>query len=200
MIEENSGKIHRFKLDFNLGFCYCIQFDFTDITKFSGKLIYVYDLISTESTCSINIEQLTSSSFLFGPKPLLKFPHIKGKGAWEYIGKIDNLIKPRIIFKSVRDNYTMKDWTKLKGWHKYEDFETVGVDCNYEEIRYLELPVLYGTSEIEIRSTMHILLLNKKRVNDYYDLEDLHLRNIYIQTVNSSFKLDEANKFLNEIK
>jgi hypothetical protein len=53
--------------------------------------------------------------------------------------------------------------------------------------------------EIEIRATMQLLLRDKKKVSEFYDLTDLHFRNIYIQTVNTSFDSTEAASFLNEI-
>ena len=199
MIEENSGKIYQFKLEHNFGFAYCELTDFTDITKFSGKLVSVFSFIESKVHANPDIEQIVHSPLLFGPHPLLKFPNIKGKGAWKFIGKLKKISIPNIIFKDVRDNHTNKDWTKLKGWHRVKDFEVVGEDCDYEEVRNLELPVLYGMKEIEMRTTMQLLLMNKKSIKDYYDLRDFHVRNIYIQTVNTSFCLSDANKYLNEI-
>ena len=197
MVIENSGKIYEFKLEHNLGYAYCQFNDFTDVVQFSGKLISVFSIIKPDKDPTPTIDQIINSPILFGPHPLLKFPNARGKGAWKIIGQIIMASIPEIIFKDVRDNYIKKDWTKLKGWFYYKNFlGERSNDCDYEEVRHLELPVLYGMKTIETRTAMHLLLLDKKNVADYYDLSDFYLRNVYIDIVNTSFNLEEANKLL----
>jgi Immunity protein 26 len=199
MKKKNSGNIYQFTLNHNLGFGYCEFVDYSDVSTFSGKLIYVFDIIDKKRNDNPDVEKISNYSLLFGPVPLLKTPNIKGKGAWKLIGKTKNLKSEIPIFKDVRGNYTKKDWTKLGSWFPLKNFHDVGQDCGYELLRHFELPVLYGMKEIEIRTTIHLLLLNNKNVKEYYDLTDFHLRNIYIRVVNTSFNSKDADRFLKEI-
>jgi hypothetical protein len=196
MVIDNSGKIYEFKLEHNLGYAYCQFNDFTDIVQFNGKLSSVFNIIKKDKESTPSIEQIISSPILFGPNPLFKFPNARGKGAWKFIGQIIMASEPEIVFKDVRDNYTKKDWTKLNGWFYYKNFLGQSNDCDYEEVRHFELPILYGMRAIETRTTMQLLLLDKKNIADYYNLTDFDFRHIYIQTVNTSFSLEEANKLL----
>jgi hypothetical protein len=162
MIIENSGKIYEFKLEHDLGYGYCQYNDFTDISKFEGKLISVFNLIRKDNESIPTIKTKIDSPVLFGPHPLLKAPNSRGKAAWKYVGQVITASIPEIVFKRVRDHHIKKDWNKLIGWHYYKNFKESGPDCNYEEVRHLELPVLYGMKTVETRTTMQLLLFDKK--------------------------------------
>ena len=43
MTAENSGKVYRFKLDYNLGLGFAEVYDFTDLSMFDGRDVYVYN-------------------------------------------------------------------------------------------------------------------------------------------------------------
>ena len=60
MIEKKSGLVFQLRLQHDLGYCFIQTLDFSDISPFSGKLIYVYDyFVKEESTVNINeIEEL----------------------------------------------------------------------------------------------------------------------------------------------
>jgi hypothetical protein len=49
MIEENSGKIFLFKLDFDIGFSFAEAYDFTDIHSADGSIVFVYNRIDKET-------------------------------------------------------------------------------------------------------------------------------------------------------
>jgi len=168
MKQKNSGKIYRFSLDFDLGYGFSELLDFSDISDFSGRLLYIFRVIEKDN--SPNIEDIKSSGILFGPVPLSNYPNVRGKGAWKLIGEINNYSISVPILKNVQGNYTQKDWSKIDTWYKLYNFEDRSSYCSYEEVRRLELPVLYRMKDIQTRATMQLLIEAGKKVNEYYDL------------------------------
>jgi hypothetical protein len=198
---NNSGKIYRFNLDFDFGFSYAQLIDHSDKYDFSGRLIYVYTPQKIISHQNNELKEIVASKILFGPVPLYRYPNVKGRGAWKYIGKTTQFIRTPPVFKKVlASEYDTWDWSKLKTWYSLTSFEKRSDFVNYEDVRYLEMPVLHTTRDIEIRTTMHKILLDKKKVEKYYDLRDTDLRLLYIELINTCFKKNETLKYLKSIK
>ena len=64
----------------------------------------------------------------------------------------------------------------------------------------MEIPVLSSMRDIEIRATMHLILINENKVEDFYDLSDEHLKLIYVRLVNTSFEKKETIRLLKVLK
>ena len=199
MIAKNSGKIFRFELDFNLGYAYCMTFDFTDLSPFSGNIIKVFDYLEKEINPEIDIYELLRRPSIIGHHPMIKLPNSRGKGAWKLVGQIKHLIPPHLIFKYNLQSHTNKDWTKLKKWQTWENFKNITYNVSYSKIRHLEMSDLYGKESLKIRTTMYYLIMNNKKVSDFYDLKDFHNRNLYIDLCNTNFSIEKAKDLLKEI-
>ncbi len=190
MIKESSGKIYFFSLEFDLGFTLCKLYDYTDIAPFDGLLVNVLNIQLKDNGAIPSIEDIDKLKVLFGPVPLNKYPNIKGRGSWEYVGKSETLPKKIPVFKDTNHIIALNkatDWAKVDGWRRRYDFNNSGDYCEYEAVRELEMLVLYDMRNIAIRTTMHFLLLNNKKISDYYNLSDDNYRSIYLQIINTSF-------------
>lgn len=202
MVITNSGKIYLFSLDFNLGYGCCRFDDFTDVASFTGRIIYAYNVFFERMEKLPSINSIVNSKILFGPSPLYREPNIRGKGAWKNIGKIIDVDTALPVFKITNHTITLwktNDWSSIDSWQKKYNFNTGSGYCDYEYLRYLELPILCSMREIEIRTTMHFLILNKKNIQDFYDLNDSENRNIYLKMVNTSFDKKRALALLKMI-
>lgn len=198
---NNSGKIYRFNLDFDLGSCDAQLVDYSDISDFSGRLLYVYIPINSERDESNDIKVVEKKEILFGPIPLYKYPNIRGKGAWKYVGKTNTFIKAPPVFKKVAaSHYDVKDWSKLKPWYTSTNFKERSDFVDYEKVRFWEIPVLHTTRDIEIRTTMHKILLSKRKVEEYYDLGNEDLRLLYLELINTCFKKKDTLTYLKSLR
>ncbi len=195
MIVKNSGKIYLFSLDFGFGYA-CFKFDdFTDVASFTGRIGYVYSIFFEKLENFTEINSIIISKILFGAFPLYREPNTRGKGAWKIIGKIAEPDITIPVFKMTNHTITLwktNDWSKIDSWQKKYDFNSGSDNCDYEIVRNLEIPTLCSMREIEVRTTMNFLILNKKNVQDYYDLEDSDNRDIYLKMVNTSFDKKQA--------
>ena len=200
MIEKNSGKIFRLPLDYDLGYAYCQTLDYTDIDPFNGRIAMVYDLIDKEKRENVDFNKLTQRPTIVGAHPMIKFPNSRGKDAWKLLGKVKLKIIPLIQFKYHLRATMEKDWTKLTCWRITGiGFESSNECVNYEKIRHLEIPVLYGKDSLIIRTTMYYLIKNNQKVSNFYNLKEFFERTIFIETVNTNFNKKTAIKLLKEL-
>lgn len=197
MIKENSGKIFRFKLDFNMGFGYAEQVDFSDVHTFDGILILVYKLID-DSIVERSIDEIRKSGILFGPVSIFRYPPQRGKGAWKLLCiASDFIINELPPIKFMSGSKPIKDWSKTKGqWYKYTNWKADPIKVNYEDVRYIETSTLNSSTGIVSKITMMKIIQSGERVSNYYDLTDLGYKNIYIQIVNTYYDKDTAEKLL----
>ncbi|MEZ5007939.1 MAG: hypothetical protein R2728_15440 [Chitinophagales bacterium] len=201
MIIENSGKIFKFSLDHNLGYSYAEILDFTDITEFDGRIIYVFDL---EGKDVENIDEIISSKLLLGPILLYKFPNAKGKFSWKLIGRTEKFITTRWpLFKKLQGSI-IKDynWNNLEKWY-IVDRNSEDNSINYflyDEIRYVETTILNSHVGVAKKATMMHLIKENKKVSDYYDLSEIGNRNLFIQLVNTYYPLERTVELLKEIE
>lgn len=198
MILKNSGKIYLAPLNFDLGFVLCKLLDYTDIAPFDGALINVLKKQVKNVESIPSIKDIAGIDSLFGPVPLNKYPNIKGKGAWRYVGQIHPANNEMPVFKSTIERvalYKSIDWSEVKNWSKVDLYDKQA-NSEYESIRNLETRELYDMISVEIRATMHFLLLKNEKVESYYDLRNERYRSLYLQMINTSFERQVANKFL----
>ncbi|MGN6493383.1 MAG: hypothetical protein ACTHLE_15385 [Agriterribacter sp.] len=196
---NNSGRFYAVPLDFQLGYYYCYINDFTDIDPFSGLVIYLISSWVKTSNEIITVQEIKNTERLFGPVPLNKIPNVKGKNAWKSLGQVKDLDDRVPSFKYTQNLITLQktnNWCSVSGWKKVLNFYQYSGPVDYEDVRYLETTTLYDMQGIIIRTTMHHLLLNKKKVQNYYDLNDSRIRMIYLQMVNTSFDKKLSEKYL----
>ena len=200
---ENSGKVYVIPLEFDLGYSVCTFFDYTDIAPFDGAVISVYNIQFDNLEKTPSIKFIENSKILFGFVPLNKYPNIKGKGAWKLIGKLNILETGIPEFKDTNhiiELHKAVDWSTVGGWKLRLNFTEGGKYFDYESVRNIEMLTLYNMRNIEIRATMHFLLFNKKNIQEYYDLTNDNLRNIYLAMANTSFDKKKALMLLKAVR
>lgn len=202
MVVKNSGKVYAVPLDFDLGYTLCKFIDFTDIAPLTGAIVYVLNL-QLKNLEPLSMREIEKLKVLFGPVPLNKYPNVKGKGSWKLIDKVEKLDDDIPVFKDTNHLITLNkatDWSTVGGWKKKYNFNEGGEYSDYESVRKLEMPFLYSMRNVEIRATMHLILLNHKKVENYYDLSDSNFRAIYIQMINTSFSKRKAVDYLKPLR
>ena len=202
MVIKNSGNIYCFPLEFDLGFGFCRYTDHSDITPFSGRLVHVFNLVVKDDKKIPSLESIDSLEILFGPVSINKQPNTRGKGAWKLLGKVKKVDKSLPVFKTTQMALTLNkaiDWSKIGKWRKKYNFNDVGKICDYESIRSMETEWLNGMRDIETRTTMHYLILQNKKISDYYDSKKYEDRSYYIQIANTSFEKKKADQLLKKL-
>jgi hypothetical protein len=195
---ENSGKIYKFLLDFDKGYAYAEILDYSDVSGFSGILIQVFNYIGEKDDSSA-ISEVKKSGIMFGPAPVNKYPNTKGKGAWKLYGKDENFNTVPPSFKFLRGLLVNNNWADLGPWFIQDwfgDNKTDGIESNYEEVRNLETMILNHPDSIKVKITMMKIIEAGERVADYYDLEDLGNKNLYLQVVNTYYDKDTTELLL----
>jgi hypothetical protein len=195
MVEENSGKFFRFKLDFDLGFGFAEAYDFTDNHFFDGNLVLVYNRIDTDIQKHYNLNEITSSGIALGPIRLMSYPNSRGVGAWKFLGNHNSfIIEEPNITKDAQDlTPLVYDWNTLKRWHKSNwDSKKGPVYVPYGEVRSLETRILNSNLGVVRKATMKKLIDESKTVADYYDLSELSNRNMFRQLINTYYPLEKT--------
>ncbi|WP_062055408.1 hypothetical protein [Aquimarina longa] len=204
MIKENSGKIFRFKLDHNLGFGFAEIYDFTDISEFDGRLIYVFNLIDKEEKSKYDLKEIIESGISLGPIRSVSFPGTRGKYASKYIGQRTDLLINKIPktkeFQGILISET--NWNNLTKWYRSDKFEQLDSRfMNYSELRNLETRTLSSISGISTKFTMKKIIDENKKVSDFYDLSQRGNLNLFIQLINTYYPIEITEKLLSlEIK
>ena len=70
---------------------------------------------------------------------------------------------------------------------------------NYEDVRRLETLVLNHPTMVKIKVTMIEIISSGKFVSDYYDLNDMGIRNMYLQVINTYFDKTKSEYLLTKI-
>ena len=194
MVEKNSGKVYGFKLDHNFGFGFAEVYDFTDVSNFSGRLIFVYNLIADDLNANLSIDEISKSGIALGPITLWKFPNSRGKGAWKLIGKMDHfLIDIYPPAKDVRANpFLYNNWSKFDRWFIDSEVNDPLEYVPYEQVRRMETRVLNPKEGVAKKFTMKHIIDTGLNVSDYYDLSDLGNRNMYVDLVNTYYPDDQV--------
>jgi len=205
MNTENSGKLYILPLDYEFGYVYAELLDYSDTQSFDGILVRIYalDCDASKKVGEYPIEDIVSSNVIFGPVPINKYPNVKGKNAWKYIGKNVNYTRNSLFFKRLRGLlFKSKNWEDLETWFKFEwdndDFEAI--QCTYDEVRNLETTILNHLDGIKVMVTMMKIIEKGEKVKDYYNLLELGMINLYIRLVNTYYSKEESKELLKEVK
>lgn len=200
MKTEFSGNIYSIKLEFDLGFVYAELLDYSDVHSFDGILVQVYEYKDSSIEKSISdIDDIRSSGILFGPVPINKYPSIKGKYSWKYLGKSTNYSRESPWFKSYRGNlFKENNWSNLKPWFKSKVFDddSKDIECTYNEVRRLETLILNHPETVKIKVSMLYLIRQGKNVGDFYDLSKIGNRNMFVQVINTYFDNEKVELLL----
>ena len=203
MIAENSGKIYRFRLDYDLGYGFAEVYDFTDeLSMFDGRLVYVYNKHDKQEKSNYEFSEIRKTGIAFGPIRLHKFPNTRGLHSWKYLFKTDKFLIKQLPETKELHKLTMDDdnWNNFKYWYRSScDFKNPIVYVDYEEVRYLETRIINAPSGIVKKFTMKIILDNKEKVSDYYDLSELGNKNMFVQMINTYYPLAKTKTFLKQI-
>ena len=201
MIKENSGKIYKFKLDHNLGYGFAEVYDFTDHSMFDGRIVYVYNRRDKNDEKNYLLSEIKETGIALGPIRLYKFPAARGLHSWKYLFKSDELIITELPETKELHGLTIKDdnWSNFKTWYKSRDFKYPFVYTDYEEIRHLETRIINAPSGVAKEFTMKVILDNKEKVSDYYDLSELGNKNLFVYLINTYYPLDKTKKYLKQI-
>lgn len=199
MIEENSGKFFRFKLDFDLGFGFTEVYDFTDVNPIDGTIVFVYNRIDKDIKKSYTLEEITSSGIALGPIRLMGYPNSRGVGAWKFLFKHDNfIIEEPNIKKDAQDlAHWVLDWNTLKRWHR-SNWDSKGMPeyVPYSELRSLETGIINSTSGVIKKATMKMLIDQGESVAKYYDLYELGNHNMFLQLINTYYSLVKTQELI----
>ena len=201
MIKENSGKIYRFKLDHNLGYGFAEVYDFTDHSMFDGRIVYVYNRRDKKDEKNYELSEIRETGIALGPIRLYKFPAARGLHSWKYLFKSDELIIAELPETKELHGLTFKDdnWNNFKTWYNSKDFKYPLVYTDYEKIRHLETRIISSPSGVAKEFTMKVILDNKEKVSDYYDLSKLGNKNLFVYLINTYYPLDKTKKYLKQI-
>jgi hypothetical protein len=199
MIEENSGKFFRFKLDFDMGFGFAEAYDFTDINSADGSIVFVYNRIDKEIKKTYKLEEITSSGIALGPIRLFRYPNCRGIGAWKFLMRHGNfIIEEPNITKDAQDlTPLVYNWDTLKRWHTSDyGMRECPRYVSYNEVRSLETRIMNSTTGVMKKMTMKKLIDEEKSVSQYYDLRELGNRNMFLQLINTYYSLDKAKQLI----
>jgi hypothetical protein len=199
MIEENSGKFFRFKLDLDLGFGFAEAYDFTDTHSFDGNMVFVFNRIDKEIQKNYSLNEIAASGIALGPIRLASYPNSRGVGAWKYLFKHDSfIIEEPNVAKEAQDLTPMVfDWSKLKRWHKSGWDALKGPEyVPYSEVRSLETRIINSNLGVVKKATMKKLIDDGKTLSDYYDLSQLGNRNMFLDLINTYYPLEKARELI----
>ena len=199
MIEENSGKIYRFPLIDNLGYGYAELLDYSDV---AGIFIQVYDIFSEGSKVILKLEDILNSKILFGPETINKFPNVKGRKSWKYVGRNENFTKEFPSFKNYFGYLGAMDWSVLKPFKEVVGFglNTRSYVKDFEEIRHLPPTILNHKDSIPDKISMMKIIQMDNNVFDYFDFTYIGNRNIYVHVINTYYPKEKADELIKELK
>lgn len=205
MIRENSGKIYRFKLEHELGFGYAQVEDFTDISKLSGRFVFVFDLWHKDKNTNKDVNEIVAAQTIFGPGSLFSFPNTRGKHSWKLVGQtsqyqLDKWPKRKSLTQGMI--IQNKDWSQIGKWY-VDDLanpKDTLVYQEYETLRSLETGILNDPSGVVIKVSMWKIIQQGGEVGNYYDLNELGNYNLYTQLVNTYFDRQTCNALLSKVE
>jgi hypothetical protein len=170
MSKLESGAIFKFIIPFDLGHGYCKIMNFTNVDKYHGITVYIYDFFDAGEINDVNF--FKTVPLFMNPIPVVKAPSVRGKYAWKKIGVLkENKDEGIPFYKECSVNgfafetleeYTNKEWNVLARLK-----ERIG-PVNFNEIRHLEELFWRSTVTIEKRVAMQLLRYKQVDVIDFF--------------------------------
>lgn len=180
-----TGSVFQFYIPEIRKYAFCKFFDFTHISSFHGLLAQVFDKFSDTEGNDIN--DLTTCDYLFGPRSMHKWPNLRKDTGWQSLGILNaegDLIIPD--FKGVQATpYIVEKEYEISSWYPIYNLTQRGEYCDYEKVKHLERKIL-TTSSLGLvwRTGMEYCRINEFAVEEYYDLKDEGIKNMYFQMIN----------------
>jgi hypothetical protein len=204
MVVENSGKIYRFKLEHNLGFGFAEVYDFTDLSIFDGRVVYVFNRLDKEEKPSYTFSEIRNTGIAIGPIRLNKFPNVRGLHAWKFLLRATDLLMNEIpVTKSLQGLvWKEDDWNNFKKkWYSsnFDIKKELPTYVDYEKVRHLETTILHTPVDVVTKFTMKVILDSNEKVSDYYNLSENENRFPFIQLINTYYPLVKTKKLLNQL-
>ncbi len=203
MIKENSGKVYRFKLDHDLGFGFAEVYDFTDHSMFDGRIVYVYNRHNKTEQKGYIFSDIRATGIALGPIRLNKFPNTRGLHSWKYLFQTkDLMIDSFPETKELRGLESKDDnWDNIGDWYSSNyDPKQMPTFVPYKSVRHLETRIINSPSGVATKLTMKIILDNGQKVTDFYDLNNLGDKNMFVQMINTYYPLSKTKLFLKQLK
>lgn len=116
-----------------------------------------------------------------------KWPNLRRDTGWKSLGILssseDNVVPD---FKGVQVAISMvEDESAIGPWYPIKNLNQRGANCEYKFVKHLERDFLTTSSlGLSWRTGMEYCRINGLIVSDYYDLNELGLRNMYCQMIN----------------
>ena len=185
MKKENyvTGSVFQFYVPEIKKYAFCKFFDFRYLIEFHGLLARVYDYFSDNEENPI--EDFKNADWLFGPRSMHKWPNLRKDTGWRSLGILlspnDGIVPD---FKGSRSRI-VKDESAVEHWYAIHDL-TKSEECEYRQIQHLERRIL-TTSSLGLvwRTGMEYCRTNNLPVENYYDLNEIGIRNMYYQMINT---------------
>lgn len=203
MIKENSGKIYRIRLEHNQGFAFVETYDFTDISEFDGRILYVYNLIKSEIETAYNLIDIKESGIGIGPIRMMHFPGTRGKYASKLIGQNTELLISKIPTTKELNSPIINEinWNNFEHWYSSDYEEKVDLEfINYSKVRNMETRILASIVCVTKKTTMKKLIDEEKEISNYYDLSEIGNFNLFVQLVNTYYPLEKTIELTKDIK
>lgn len=180
-----TGSVFQFYVPEISKYAFCKFFDFKYISGFHGLLAQVFDKFEDADTNSLS--DLTHSDWLFGPRSMHKWPNLKKDSGWKLLGVLNSVEDEKIPdFKQSQSfDSIVKDEATIGPWYPVHNLTERGQICDYKNIRHLEQMTL-TTSSLGIvwRTGMEYCRSNGLKPEEYYDLDNEGIRNMYFQMIN----------------
>jgi hypothetical protein len=179
-----TGSVFQFYVAEIEKFAFCAFFDFTNVSKFEGLIVQVFDRFSDKE--ENQVEDLNSSDWLFGPRVTQKWPDLRKNTSWKSLGILmptkENFIPD---FKGVQAfPYVVENESIIGPWYPIHGLVKRGENCKYEQVKHLEQQILTTSLGFEARTGMEYCRVNGFDVASYYNLKELRIRNMYLQMIN----------------
>lgn len=178
------GSIVAIPLLHGLGFAYA---KYINALKLDSDVSYP-DILKVYSTRFNNevIDLNNLSDYLISPILVAGLRPTLTKGYWKIIGKKefcdeDNLIPDFFKGHSTDSDVPEGTWFKFVGCNTSNKTRVA-----YQEVKYLQHYIGYGSGNIEILLTMYFMLKESIRIDDFFDLTDFNNNRLYKQVMDAN--------------
>jgi len=197
MVFKQSGQAYEFELDWSLGRAQALLFDVTP----KGWLPQLYIVVYSPPIRDRSAETMGNKQLL-NPIKVYAIPSTRGKHAWRQLNSLHSET-PFVVPESkdlglVGNNWSVEVNSEQHVW-KVNRFDPVRneissdfVNC-YAQIGHLEQNRLMSQREIVIRASMELIKLGGHSIEEYYDIRDAAIRQVYLESIDIPFLKDIPN-------
>jgi hypothetical protein len=188
-IKLKSGDIFQISLPKELGFAYGKYIDLHEINPDYQypSLVRVFNFKTVHS--GINIQELKRCDLLFSPLLVAGIMPAVKEGTWTIIGNLP-LTPAEKIIPHYKLNEETNEWFYVKDADKFSK----RVKSKYENVKHLETLSATGSSLLPTKIAMALLLLEEKKIEDYFELEEYFEKEYYkeVTTIPPYCKLPDS--------